>query len=271
MVNHRMLGLAAGIPAQSSDVPLERDAPATDSVFASRPRVAPESVGSGISFRRLPRCDFDQVRRTCQFYEAKGAGHYDAPSARYLYDLSREVQASVQRRGRHAGEEEQHNKVLNMFEQWNEVLASARTRLGVTTVLTPHMLLGMIDSSNQKITELKDTVSALQERNRKFENTIAESVDSQTVAVRTLSPGARATEQAHRKKVEVVRQLQSKWRTKQPIWRGVQLAYRSMEREKSDLMRSYNQRLEQAAQKLHATTTEYNSALDRARLEQQAA
>jgi hypothetical protein len=34
MVNHMKLGLQAGIPAQSSDVPLERDAPQTAAEFA---------------------------------------------------------------------------------------------------------------------------------------------------------------------------------------------------------------------------------------------
>lgn len=273
MVNHRKLGLEAGIPAQSSDVPLERDAPKAASAFATRPRIAPESVGSGISFRRLPRCDFDQVRKTCQFYESKGAGHYDAPSARYLYDLSREVQAELRSiEADMRTKEAQHNKVLDMFEQWNDVLVTARTRLGVSTVLTPHMLLGMIDSSNQKIAELKSSLSSLQERNKKFEQSIATSVDSQTVAVRThFREELKATEQAHRKTVETVHEQASRQVAEHAtdMARGVQLAYHSMEREKSELMQSYNQRLEQATSKLHATTTECNSALERMRLEQQ--
>lgn len=273
MVNHMKLGLQAGIPAQSSDVPLERDAPQTAAEFAIQPRVPPESVGSGISFRRLPRCDFEQVRKTCQFYESKGAGHYDAPSARYLYDLSREVQASLRAIETDIrAKEEQHHKVLDLFEQWNDVLATAKTRFQATSVMTPHMLLGMVDSSNKKIAELEEALRSLRERHKKFETAISTSVDSQTVAVRThFRQELEAMEQAHRKKVESMHEQSAQEVSNHAteMTRGVQLAYHAMEREKSELMQSYNRRLEQAAQKLNATTVECSTALERMRLEQQ--
>ena len=34
-------------------------------------RIAPASVGSGISVRRLPACNFESIRKICQFYEEK--------------------------------------------------------------------------------------------------------------------------------------------------------------------------------------------------------
>ena len=105
------------------------------------PRVAAEPVGSGISFRKLPRVDFEQVRKMCQFYEGKAAGNYDSRSARYLYDLSREVQASLRAIETDTrAQEAQHAKVLSMFEQWNDVLVTAKERFGAKNVLTPHTL-----------------------------------------------------------------------------------------------------------------------------------
>ena len=238
-----------------------------------QPRVAPVSVGSGISFRRLPRCDFEQLRKTCQFYESKGAGHYEGPAARYLYDLSREVQVSLRAIETDVrAKEDQHHKVLDMFEQWNDVLVTAKTRFKVTSVLTPHMMLGMVDSANKKIAELEQALGSLRERHQEMEATISNSVDSQTVAVRThFRQELEATEHAHRKKEEAVHeqaaQQVSNYAT--DMSRALQLAYHAMEREKNELTRSYNQRLEQAAHKLHASTVECNTALERMRLEQQ--
>jgi hypothetical protein len=69
-------------------------APSTSLAVAHR--VAPRGLGgSGLSFRKLPRCDFEQVRKACQFYEGKCAGQYESRAARYLHDLSREVQAAT--------------------------------------------------------------------------------------------------------------------------------------------------------------------------------
>lgn len=274
MVNHGKLGAAAGIPAAAHDVPLARDAPKTRREFAEPAhRLAPESVGSGISFRRLPRCDFDQVRKMCQFYESKAAGHYDARSARYLYDLSREVQASLRAIETDTrASEAQHTKVLEMFEQWNDVLVTAKARFGVKAVLTPHMLLGMVDSSHKQIAELQESLGDLQSRHEKFEATIASSVDSQTVAVRThYRQELEATASVHRKSVEQLHDQAAAHVESQAneMARGVSLAYHAMEREKCELVQSYSEHLEQSARKLHATTVECNAALEQMRLEQQ--
>ena len=275
MVNHMKLGVQAGIPAQRSDAPLERDnAPPSQREFAEPAhRLAPESVGSGISLRRLPRCDFGELRKMCQFYESKAAGHYDARSARYLYDLSREVQASLRTIETDTrAKEEQHSQVLDMFEQWNDVLTTAKARFGVKSVLTPHMLLGMVDSSHRQIADMKEQLGALRERHEKFEATIASSVDSQTVAVRThFRQELDASEQVHRKSVETLHEQAAQHVAQHAadMARGVQLAYQAMEREKSELVRSYNQRLEQSVQKVHTTVVECNAALEKMRLEQQ--
>ena len=37
-------------------------------------------------------------------------------------------------------QEAQHAKVLSMFEQWNDVLVTAKERFGAKNVLTPHTL-----------------------------------------------------------------------------------------------------------------------------------
>ena len=66
---------------------------------------------------------------------------YDSRSARYLYDLSREVQASLRAIETDTrAQEAQHAKVLSMFEQWNDVLVTAKERFGAKNVLTPHTL-----------------------------------------------------------------------------------------------------------------------------------
>eukprot|EP01028_Stygiella_incarcerata_P008061 TRINITY_DN3411_c0_g1_i1.p1 TRINITY_DN3411_c0_g1~~TRINITY_DN3411_c0_g1_i1.p1 ORF type:complete len:454 (+),score=153.58 TRINITY_DN3411_c0_g1_i1:106-1467(+) len=52
---------------------------------------------SSMSFRELPPLTFTQVIRTCEFYEKKCAGMYSPKSkvARYLFELSREVQQQM--------------------------------------------------------------------------------------------------------------------------------------------------------------------------------
>ena len=54
-------------------------------------------TGTGISVRKLPAPSFTALRKACQFYEVKCSGKYSAKSAaaRYLFQLSREVQEQI--------------------------------------------------------------------------------------------------------------------------------------------------------------------------------
>ena len=54
-------------------------------------------MSSGISFRQLPEATLAQIVKACQHYEEKCSGSYSpaSPSARYVYDLSRDVQDLV--------------------------------------------------------------------------------------------------------------------------------------------------------------------------------
>ena len=69
----------------------------TTTPFAPVPRAAPAPISSGISFRELPAPSIDQIIQTCKHYEQKCSGKYSSavPSARYLFQLSREVQTQA--------------------------------------------------------------------------------------------------------------------------------------------------------------------------------
>ncbi|KAG5185111.1 hypothetical protein JKP88DRAFT_255127 [Tribonema minus] len=60
-------------------------------------RVGPPGVSSGVSLRHLPDTTFKAVAAICQHYEEKCSGKYasDSAAARYVFDLSREVQSQL--------------------------------------------------------------------------------------------------------------------------------------------------------------------------------
>jgi hypothetical protein len=80
--------------------------------------------------------------------------------------------------------EAQHGKVMAIFEQWNNVLKSAKEKFACTCIMTPHMLLGMVDEAHTKIAALEERVGYLQSKHDEFSTKIASSVDQQTIAVR---------------------------------------------------------------------------------------
>jgi hypothetical protein len=97
-------------------------------------RVGPAPVSSGISFRALPEPTLLQVIKICQHHEAKAAaasastsGSSSAASAaaRYVYDLSREVQDVI--RVLSVSEDAANARVMELesiLREWNEVFSS---------------------------------------------------------------------------------------------------------------------------------------------------
>lgn len=97
-------------------------------------RVGPSPVSSGISFRALPEPTLIQVIKICQHHEAKAAaasastsGSSSAASAaaRYVYDLSREVQDVI--RVLSLTEDAANARVMELesiLREWNEVFSS---------------------------------------------------------------------------------------------------------------------------------------------------
>lgn len=182
-------------------------------------RIAPASVGSGISVRRLPACNFESVRKICQFYEEKvrlpcfscsssascscsscfctscscaslperaglslptgaeqGAGTYshESRASRYLFDLSREVQATTRALEQTTrNREHQHDTVLQMYEAWNSVLSAAKDKFGVKTIMTPQMLLDMIEKAKDRIQQLESKQASLEKKHDVVESTIS--------------------------------------------------------------------------------------------------
>lgn len=53
---------------------------------------------SNISVRHIPKVTMDTIREICEFYEQKCAGKYASKdlAARYLFELSREIQEASQ-------------------------------------------------------------------------------------------------------------------------------------------------------------------------------
>jgi hypothetical protein len=72
--------------------------------------------------------------------------------------------------------EAQHGKVMAIFEQWNNVLKSAKEKFACTCV--------MVDEAHTKIAALEERVGYLQSKHDEFSTKIASSVDQQTIAVR---------------------------------------------------------------------------------------
>ena len=63
---------------------------------------------------------------------------YESRAARYLYDLSREVQAAARTVQAEVRESEaQHGKVMGIFEQWNDVLQSAKEKFNCDHLPVP--------------------------------------------------------------------------------------------------------------------------------------
>ena len=71
-----------------------------------------------------------------------------------------------------------------MYEAWNEVLSTAKDKFGVKTIMTPQMLLDMIETARGRIQQLETKQAGLEKKHAEVESTISSSVDQQTVAVR---------------------------------------------------------------------------------------
>jgi hypothetical protein len=106
-------------------------------------RVAPSPVSSGISFRALPEPTLVQVIKICQHHEEKAAaasasasGSASASSAaRYVYDLSREVQDII--RVLSLTEDAANARVMELesiLRDWNEVFSSPSRALQASGV-----------------------------------------------------------------------------------------------------------------------------------------
>eukprot|EP01052_Picozoa_sp_SAG31_P033405 SAG31_NODE_3768_length_3901_cov_4.885750_2_plen_166_part_00 len=71
-----------------------------------------------------------------------------------------------------------------MYEAWNAVLSAAKDKFGVKTIMTPQMLLDMIETARVRIQQLESKQAELEKKHTEVESTISSSVDQQTVAVR---------------------------------------------------------------------------------------
>jgi hypothetical protein len=60
-------------------------------------RVGPPGVSSGVSLRDFPKTTLEEVARICQHFESKCGGQYSrvSPAARYVFEMSREVQGQL--------------------------------------------------------------------------------------------------------------------------------------------------------------------------------
>ncbi|CAM9426510.1 unnamed protein product, partial [Ectocarpus sp. 12 AP-2014] len=86
-------------------------------------RIGPAGVSSGVSLRSLPPARLEDLTKICQHYEEKCSGVYasDSAAARYLFQLSREVQQVAA-----ALEQERSSQTLGnlqaeqLLKEWNE-------------------------------------------------------------------------------------------------------------------------------------------------------
>jgi acetolactate synthase small subunit len=120
-------------------------------------RVTPKPIASGISFRTLPKTSCEQIRKTCEFYVKKGAGHYTPHSkaGRYLYDLATEVTKLVndlEDMWITSQQKQQHK--LDFYDQ---IISEYRKCFGDETENTPQQLneeLRKVKQQNKKLYDM---------------------------------------------------------------------------------------------------------------------
>ena len=144
-------------------------------------------TGTGISVRKLPAPSFTALRKACQFYEVKCSGKYSAKSAaaRYLFQLSREVQEQIVALEKSdAAKMRRIGFLENLIKEWEDVFGSptdeelkAFRRNGLNaSLVSPQNLANLIKEQQRRIDELEGMVENAKVRQKqdleRFEVTV---------------------------------------------------------------------------------------------------
>eukprot|EP01138_Halocafeteria_seosinensis_P015144 gb/GECG01015457.1/.p1 GENE.gb/GECG01015457.1/~~gb/GECG01015457.1/.p1 ORF type:complete len:634 (+),score=97.71 gb/GECG01015457.1/:1-1902(+) len=251
----------------------------------NRPRVAPDPVSSGISFRNLPEATLEQIIRCCHHYEEKASGKYSARTlaARYLFDLSREVQDLTRvLRNREAERESRIRYLEHLVKNWADVFGTPSEelrRLGIKQEDSESQLPSNI--ANKLISldrQLRSKQNELDESKQKFRDdieTMRRHLDEQSRAAKesTSSEVAEVTRRYEKEMAELERQRDA--------------AQEEVERQKSRLHENYQRHVyseinqavqteasrwesanEQLRQQLDETSSEVNRLRDQLKSEQ---
>eukprot|EP00698_Gefionella_okellyi_P006090 TRINITY_DN15553_c0_g1_i1.p1 TRINITY_DN15553_c0_g1~~TRINITY_DN15553_c0_g1_i1.p1 ORF type:complete len:304 (-),score=80.27 TRINITY_DN15553_c0_g1_i1:6-896(-) len=134
-------------------------------------RIAPAPIGSGISLRDLPYPVLSDLRKLCLHYERKAGGKYasDSRAARYLFDLSRELQGILDYIEQ---EDERRVKRTNHLErvvtEWDQVFGE---QAGLKEGLTPKALNDELQKLRRQADELRIQLEG--QRNATYDNVSA--------------------------------------------------------------------------------------------------
>ena len=144
-------------------------------------------TGTGISVRKLPAPSFTALRKACQFYEVKCSGKYSAKSAaaRYLFQLSREVQEQIVALEKSdAAKMRRIGFLENLIKEWEDVFGSPtdeelkafRTNGLNASLVSPQNLANLIKEQQRRIDELEGMVENAKVRQKqdleRFEVTV---------------------------------------------------------------------------------------------------
>lgn len=144
-------------------------------------------TGSGISLRKLPSPSFAHIRKACQFYELKTSGKYSAktPAARYLYELSRDVQQQIVSLEKSDSAKMRRIAFLEtLVKEWEEVfgspsdedLATFRANGSHSSIIAPAALAKLLKEQQAKVMRLEGVIETMKEEQRddiaRFESTV---------------------------------------------------------------------------------------------------
>jgi hypothetical protein len=126
-------------------------------------------TGSGISVRKLPAPSFTALRKACHFYELKCSGKYSSktPAARYLFELSREVQSQlVSLEKSDAAKMRRIGFLESLVKEWEDVFGSPtdddlrnfQRGDSKSTIISPSALATLLREQQGKIVELEGVI-----------------------------------------------------------------------------------------------------------------
>ena len=220
-------------------------------------------TGTGISVRKLPAPSFTALRKACQFYEVKCSGKYSAKSAaaRYLFQLSREVQEQIVALEKSdAAKMRRIGFLENLIKEWEDVFGSptdeelkAFRRNGLNaSLVSPQNLANLIKEQQRRIDELEGMVENAKVRQKqdleRFEVTVNDhyKISRQQYLLETTRIKKKYAEEAAELRSTLSREISEAKKERKEMRENLQ---REKEKQIADAVADIDRRVEEATKR----------------------